>query len=73
MWANWMDDSKVTPASFAQLEARQEREKRELIQEAIRSSKSVLHAAAKLGMKPSSLHTLITRLGMREELRDLGN
>jgi len=56
--------------SFAQLEARQNREKRQFLEYAVRNSKSILHAAKRLGMKPSSLNTLITRFGMREEIRD---
>lgn len=57
-------------ASFAQLEVRQEREKRQIIEYALRTSKSIMQAAQRLGMKSSSLNTLITRLGMREELRE---
>jgi DNA-binding NtrC family response regulator len=60
--------TKSRESTFAQFEARQEREKRQFLDQAIKSSKSARHASQKLGMKPSSLQTLITRLGMREEL-----
>jgi transcriptional regulator with GAF, ATPase, and Fis domain len=59
--------------SFAQLELRQEREKRQFIEYALRNSKSIIHAAQRLGMKPSSLNTLISRYGMRGELNDRAN
>ena len=54
--------------SFSQLEARQEREKRQLIGYALKTSKSIMQAAQRLGMKSSSLNTLITRMGMRNEI-----
>lgn len=53
--------------TFAQLEAKQEFEKRQMIEKAMNNAKSMRHAAEILGMRPSSLHTLITRLGMREK------
>ena len=59
----------IQEQSFAQLEMRQDREKRQFIQQAVQNSKSILRAAQRLGMKPSSLNTLITRFGMRNELR----
>jgi DNA-binding NtrC family response regulator len=57
--------------SFAQLELKQEKEKKKLIRNVLESTCSVNHAAERLGMKPSSLHTLITRLGMRNGLQEL--
>jgi two-component system response regulator AtoC len=57
-------------SSFAQLEARQKREKRELIGYAVRTSKSIMQAAQRLGLKSSSLNTMITRFGMRDELHE---
>jgi len=54
-------------STFAQFEARQEREKKQFLEQTIKNSKSVRHASQKLGMRPSSLQTLVQRLGMREE------
>ncbi len=52
--------------TFAQLETKQLHEKREFIQSAIDSSKSIVSAAQKMGMKETSLHTLMNRLGIRK-------
>ncbi len=53
-------------STFAQIEARQQQEKKDAIQNALRTTKNVHQAAVKLGMKPSTLHTMMTRLGIRE-------
>ncbi len=64
-------DTTTEDSTYAQLEARQEREKRQFIEYSVRSSKSILHAAKRMGMKPSSLNTLITRFGMRDEIKEV--
>ncbi len=53
-------------STFAELEAKQTKEKMATIQSALRAAKSVRGAARRLGMKPSSLHSIMTRLGIRE-------
>ena len=63
----------TVPASevtYAQLEAKQDHEKRQFLMYVIKSSKSIRHAAQKMGIKPSSLHTLLNRLGLRGEMRE---
>ncbi|MBX9767960.1 MAG: hypothetical protein K2X47_11875, partial [Bdellovibrionales bacterium] len=59
-------------ATYAQLEAKQDHEKRQFLMYVIKSSKSIRHAAQKMGIKPSSLHTLLDRLGLRGEAREDG-
>lgn len=53
--------------TFAQLETKQLREKKAFFQNAINSTKSKVRAAQKIGMKETSLHTWMSRLGIREE------
>ena len=52
--------------TFSEFEARQERERKEFIQNALNASKSAQHAAQRLGLKRTTLHSIITRLGLRE-------
>lgn len=54
--------------TYEQLEARQVKEKRQLLLGAIRSAKTPRQAAQKVGLKPSTFHSLLTRLGVRAEL-----
>lgn len=65
-----LDQAPTQETTIAQLEGRQEREIRQLIHYALQNTKSVHQAAKRLGMMPSSLHTLLTRKGMREGLPD---
>lgn len=53
--------------TFAQFEARQEQEKKRFLQEALQSSKSPVLAARKIGLKPSTFHSMLTRKGIRED------
>ncbi len=54
-------------STFAEIEARQKKEKRAAIENALRACHSVRGAARRLGLKPSSLHSLMTRMGIRAE------
>ncbi len=63
-----LEATATSETTIEQLEGRQERERRQLITYTIRNSKSVQHAAERLGMKASSLHTMLTRMGMRPSL-----
>lgn len=56
--------------TLALLEARQDREKRQFIMDTMKTSKSTRQAARRMGMKPSSLHSLLTKLKIREEIAD---
>ena len=60
-------NSTPTGNTFAEIEARQKKEKKDAIQNALRATNSVRGAARRLGLKPSSLHSLMTRLGIRPE------
>lgn len=53
------------------LDEQYERERRKLILYTIQKFNSVKKAADHLGMKRSSLHTTLTRLGLRDELKEL--
>lgn len=62
-------EDSVSEMTFAQLEARQNREKRQFLLKMIRSSESILHAAQRMGMRHTSLHTLLTRMKLRAEIK----
>ncbi|MBX9766804.1 MAG: sigma-54 dependent transcriptional regulator [Bdellovibrionales bacterium] len=55
--------------TYAQLEAKQDHEKRQFLMYVIKGSKSLRHAAQKMGIKPSSLHALIDRLDLRSKVQ----
>jgi two-component system response regulator AtoC len=60
----------VESGTYASLEARQDREKRQFLLNAIEATDSnIRHAAQRIGIKPTSLHTLMTRLGIRESVK----
>lgn len=56
----------VSSLTLAQLEAKQERERRDLVANTISTSKSDRQAAERLGLAPSSLHWLKGKLGLGE-------
>jgi DNA-binding NtrC family response regulator len=56
----------IFEGTLDEIDARSEREKRRLIRQTLDSAKSTRQAARILGIKPSSLHTLLDRFGLRE-------
>ncbi|MBI2712760.1 MAG: sigma-54-dependent Fis family transcriptional regulator [Bdellovibrio sp.] len=57
----------LNDSTLSQLELRQERERKAFFQYILQTSRSALHASQKLGMKQSTFHSIITRLGIRGE------
>jgi DNA-binding NtrC family response regulator len=57
-----------SPQSLPELQKSYETEKRNRIIAAVRTSESVAEAAQRLGVGRTTLHTLLTRLGMRDQV-----
>jgi DNA-binding NtrC family response regulator len=66
-----VDGPPEVETTMDKFEDRYGREKRKLILYTITKFKSVQRAADHLGMKASSLHTMLTRMGLRDELKGL--
>jgi DNA-binding NtrC family response regulator len=64
------ESNSALPLTLDELERRHERERRERIVSTLAVSRSVAHAAEKLGVKPTTLHSMMGRLGIKQNVAD---